>query len=203
MKEIINRWYFGLVLIPILVNLLSGTFALPDLLGNWAITVIGILLIIIILGVIEYAALYKKFKAKIHVPKERDKRIVKELLGILDLPNFKDDVFLQDSWYGYKKVTIRSLIDFQEAADQISGRTSDTELNRLFSDFKISIKEFTSFSSNHLYPNGEIFYAPAKDTDEMKSKVKEVTPIMNGMTDKIYNKLEVLMEYIIYREYID
>ncbi|QYJ67679.1 hypothetical protein [Flavobacterium litorale] len=131
MDRILNKWYFGLIIMPILVNLLTNSIGLPELFNNWIYTTIAILIISTSILMIELYQLNQKYKVLKFTPKESDKKIVVELLETLDVDLFHEKIEEQDSWYGYNQEAIEKAIDFAKKAGLISYRTSDAKANKL------------------------------------------------------------------------
>lgn len=203
MDRLLNKWYFGLIGIPILINLLTNTIGLPDLFKQWDITLIVTLSFLAIILTTELILLSKKLREVKFNPKESDKKIIKNLLATLDIDTFHEDIKGQDSWYGYKKEAIGKTIDFAQDARLISNKTSDKKLNQLLLDSKNAIDDFIAYSSTQLYGNGADWYSPAKDTDFNVEKAKIAQPIMNAKADFAFNKLTLLLDYLRHKNYLE
>ena len=203
MDRLLNKWYFGLIGIPILINLLTNTIGLPDLFKQWDITLIATLSFLTIILTTELILLSKKLREVKFNPKESDKKIIKNLLATLDIDTFHEDIKGQDSWYGYKKEAIGKTIDFAQDARLISNKTSDKKLNQLLLDSKNAIDDFNAYSSTQLYGNGADWYSPAKDTDFNVEKAKIAQPIMNAKADFAFNKLTLLLDYLRHKNYLE
>ena len=106
MGKLLNKWYFGLIVIPILINLLTNSIGLPDLFKDWSMTIIATLSFVIIILSTELILLSKKIRGITFKPKKSDKKIIKKLLTTLDVNAFHEDIKDQDSWYGYKQEAI-------------------------------------------------------------------------------------------------
>ena len=194
----LNKWYFGLIILPVLVNYLTEVVQLPDLFKNWTYTILGILTILIFILVYEIYGLRKENIELKSKPKESDKRIVKTLIDILDINNFHDKIKKQDSYYGYEKEAIFKTIVFAEKAGLISYRTADKKVNELIKKLRESINDFNTYCSLHLYPN-EHFYLPAKGTQEAES----AREIMNKKADVAFEKLTELRTYLKTKNYLE
>lgn len=203
MDKIFNKWYFGLIAIPIFINLLTNTIGLPDLFKQWTITVIATLSFLSIVLTTELILLSKKIREIEFNPKESDKKIIKKLLATLDIDTFHEDIKDQDSWYGYKKDAIGKTIDFAQDAGLISNKTSDKRLNQLLLDLKNAIDDFNAYSSTQLYGNGADWYSPAKDTDYNIERAKTAQPIMNAKADFAFQKLTLLLDYLKHKNYLE
>lgn len=203
MNKLFNKWYFGLIVIPIVINLLTNTIGLPDLFKEWTMTLIATLSFLTIILTTELLVLSRKIKDCEFKPKESDKKIVKSLLTTLDIDMFHEDIKDQDSWYGYKREAIRKSIDFSQDSRLLSNRTSDKELNKLLLDLKNSIDDFNSYSSRQLWRDGDNWYSPVKDTDSNLQKAKKASPIMNAKADFAFTKLTFLLDYLKHKIYLE
>lgn len=203
MEKIINKWYFGLIAIPILINLLTNTIGLPDLFKQWTTTLIATLTFLTIVLATELILLSKKLREVEFKPKESDKKIIQKLLTTLDIDMFHEDIKDQDSWYGYKKEAIGKVIDFAQDAGLISNRTSDLKLNKLLLDLKNALDDFNSYSSTQLYGNGDDWYSPSKDTDFNVERAKTAQPIMNSKAEFAFTKLTLLLDYLKHKNYLE
>lgn len=203
MDRILNKWYLGLITIPIIINLLTNTIRLPDLFKQWSTTVIATLSFLTIVLTIELILLSRKNREINFKPKESDKQIIRKLLETLNIDTFHEDIKDQDSWYGYKKEAIGKTIDFAQDAGLISNRTSDKKLNYLILNLKNAIDDFNSYSATQLYGNGKNWYSPAKDTDYNVEKAKIAQPIMNKKANIAFEKLTLLLDYLKYKNYLE
>lgn len=203
MDKLLNKWYFGIIAIPILINLLTNSIGLPDLFKEWTTTVIATLSFLTIILLTELILLSRKMREIEFKPKERDKKIIRNLLTTLDIDTFHEDIKNQDSWYGYKREAIGKTIDFTQGAGLISNKTSDKKLNNLLFDLKNAIEDFNSYSSTQLYGNGDDWYSPPKDTDFNVEKAKNAQPIMNAKANTAFEKLTILLDYLKYKNYLE
>jgi len=203
MNKLLNKWYFGLIAIPIVINLLTNTIGLPELFQEWTITLITTLSFLTIILVTELIVISRKLKEHEFKPKESDKKIIKTLLTSLDIDMFHEDIKEQDSWYGYKQEAIRKTIEFEHVSRLVSNRTSDKKLNQLILDLKNAISDFNSYSSTQLYGHGNDWYAPAKDTDLDMDRAKKAQPIMNSKANFAFTKLTLLLDYLKYKNYFE
>ncbi len=62
MNRILNKWYFGLIAIPFVINILTNTIGLPDLFKEWTITFISTLSFLTIILSTELYILSKRIK---------------------------------------------------------------------------------------------------------------------------------------------
>lgn len=202
MDRMLNKWYFGLIILPVLVNYLTEVVQLPDLFKNWTYTILGILTILIFILVYEIYGLKKENIELKSKPKESDKKIVKTLIDILDIDSFHDKIKKQDSWYGYEKEAISKTIIFAEKAGLISCRTADKKLNELIKKLKESIDDFNGYCSFRLYSSGH-YYSPAKGTDFNVQKAESARAIMNKKADVADERLTELMTYLKTKNYLE
>jgi len=202
MSKIINKWYFGLIIIPVIVNLLTNTIELPVLFKNWTYTLLVTMAIAILVLITELMILNRKFIRLKEKPKESDKVIIKKLLATLNVDMFHKEIKNKDGWYGYLQEAIHNTIEFVADAGLISNKTTDKKLNSLIEDFKNSLDKFNNFSAVELFPNG-LFYTPAKDTEYNKKRAEEARQIMNRMTDTAFKKLTTLFEYLKDKNYLE
>ncbi|WP_159258785.1 hypothetical protein [Tenacibaculum maritimum] len=202
MTKIIERWYFSLILIPIIINLITANLSSSDFLNNWKLTLIGVLIILCLILLYELSNYKKTIKLLKSKPKERDKRIVKELIETLDIIDFEKSIYEQNSWYGYPQKPIRKTIAFTEKAQSINYKTSDNKLNKLIIVLSDSIYDFNEYAGIKLYSEGE-FYKPAKENEHNLKITEEATPIMNSMTTKSFENLQNLLKYLRERDYLE
>lgn len=202
MDKLLNKWYFGLIALPILINLLTNSIGLPDLFKDWSLTIIISLSFLIIVLLNELTLFSKKIKELNYKPKKSDKKIIEKLLNLLDIDAFHEDIKEQDSWYGYRKDSIKKILEFKEAARLISNKTSDTKLNKLILDLKNALDDFCSFSSKELYGNGD-FYSPAKDSEFNLEKAEKAQPVMNAKAEFAFLKLTLLLDYLKCKHYFE
>jgi hypothetical protein len=202
MEKLLSKWYFGLIILPILVNLLTNAVGFPDLFKEWSVTAIATLSFLVLVLINEIFILSNRLKNIEFAPKASDKKIVKNLLDVLDIDIFHEEIANQDSWYGYKQEAIRKSIDFSQSAGLVSNRTSDSKLNVLILGLKKSIDDFHSYSSKHLYNNGD-FYSPDKNTDYGVDRAKKAQPIMNEKAEDAFAKLTLLIDYLKRKNYLE
>ena len=202
----LNKWYFGLIILPVLVNYLTEVVQLPDLFKNWTYTFLGILTILIFILVYEIYGLRKENIELKSKPKESDKRIVKTLIDTLDINSFHEKIKKQDSYYGYEKEAIFKTIVFAEKAGLISYRTADKKVNELIKKLRESINDFNSYCSIRLYPDPDgQFYSPAKDNFNLQKaeSARAITNKMNEKADVAFGKLTELMTYLKTKNYLE
>jgi hypothetical protein len=203
MSRLFSKWYFGLIAIPLVINILTNTIGLPDLFKEWTVTLIATLSFLTIIFATELILCCRRIKEFEFKPKESDKRIIKKLLATLDIDMFHEYIKDQDSWYGYKKEAIKRTIDFAQDCGLVSNRTSDKKLNKLLLDLKNAIDNFNSYSSSQLYGNGDNWFSPAKDTDFKVEKAKKAQPIMNSKADFAFTKLTLLLDYLKLKNFLE
>lgn len=199
-KKIAEKWYFGLIIIPIVTTYLTEYIQLPDLFNNWNYTVITCLCILSLILIGEIIALTKKVNFS---PSEKDKKTINKLLSTLDVDVFQKDIAEQDSWYGYSKEAIGKVIEFNEDVKLVSNRCVDEKLNTLIDAFSKSLREFQSFSSMNLYGQGPSFFTPAKDSEEEYEKAKNITcPKMNDLAHNAFIDLNEMLNYLNKKNYL-
>lgn len=110
MKKIVEKWYLSLFIIPIILTYLTSYFSLPDIFKNWQYSIIVSLVLLVSILMYELRSLKKQLNT--FVPKKSDKKIIQKLLKELDLDSFHEEIFEQNSWYGYKKEAISKSISF-------------------------------------------------------------------------------------------
>lgn len=160
MNRLLNRWYVSLIFLPALINYLTELIPLPKILGNWQLTLIGSLLIVISILIFE---LYR-LKASLSI-NEKDCDILIKLLNTLNVDLFQKEIFEQDSHYGYLKEPIGNIINFTESSQLLSNRTTDKKLNKLIDNLSDSLDEFTRYSGGQLYGGNDLWYTPDKGTE--------------------------------------
>tara|TARA_R110001632_G_scaffold1883_3_gene8430 strand:+ start:12289 stop:12897 length:609 start_codon:yes stop_codon:yes gene_type:complete len=202
MKKITDKWYVSLFIVPILLTYLTNFLTLPKILSIWEYSIISSLVIIILIFVYEIIKLKKRCNFLDSIPTEEDKKIIKKLLKSIDLEIFEDDVFNQNSWYGYKKEAINNIISFKFKSQLLKNKTRDKHLNSLIIDFNNKLLIFTEYSSTKLYGDSESFYTPLKDSEERKIVARRDCEKMNEMTSNCFKKLEILIEYLKSKKYI-
>ena len=202
MDKLLNKWYFGIVVIPILINLLTSKIGLPDLFREWDLTLISSLTFLTVILSTEYYILWKKHEEVLSKPKTSDKRIIRRLLNSLDVDMFQIEIKEQDSWDGYSKEAVRKTIAFSEEAGLISNQTSDKKLNSLVFNLKEAIDNFNRYSSTKLYSDHEHFYTPAKENERLRKEALEVCPIMNKKAKYAFEQLELLQDYLNKKNYL-
>lgn len=201
MSRILEKWYFSLIIIPIIINLITVDLNLSDFINNWKVTLIGILTILCLILIYELSISKSLIKDLITKPKERDKRVIKELLDTLDIIDFEESIYKQNSWYGYSQEAIKKSILFTEKAESISFKTSDETLNNLITKLSNSIFDFNAYASTKLFYEGES-YKPAKENEYNLRMTEEATPIMNKMTTLSFENLKELLKYLRERDYL-
>jgi len=203
MTKITQKWYIGLIILPIIINLLTSLFDFPVLLRNWNFTVIGTLIIIVAILIYEYHLLKNENKLLRITPKESDKKIIRKLLDILDINMFQDKICEQSCWYGYEKEAIHKTIKFCEKTQLIKYKTSDEKLNILIQDLRNAIKEFEEQATKILYSDNDSSYSPDKKTEFNVNRTKEIYPIVDEKSGIAFKKLEVLLSYLKQRNYFE
>jgi hypothetical protein len=203
MEKIFGKWYFGLVIIPIIINLLTGYFSLPDLLNNWSFTIIITLIITCFILVFEIYELKKENTSLKLKPKKSDKKIVKELLETLDIISFQDKICEQSCWYGYEKSAIHSANDFCIKVSLLKYQTSDEKLNTMLLELKQNIDLFNSLASPILFSDDQYYYSPDKNTDYNIQRTKEIYPLVDEKSKEALKKLNELLMFLKKRNYLE
>ena len=202
MKKIIEKWYLSLILIPIIVNLITARLNVKDFFDNWELTIISVLIILGVILIYEIYSLRKIVISLSYIPKPRDKRIINELLTDLDIEDFENSIYKQNSWYGYTQISIKKGILFTEKAKSINYLTSDLVLNDLLKTLSDSIYDFNDYASSKLYSEGE-FYRLAKENEHNLNISNEAYPIMNNKATKSFQNLQILLKYVRERNYLE
>ncbi|MDQ6471913.1 hypothetical protein RB619_14755 [Flavobacterium sp. LHD-80] len=200
MKKILDKWYLSIFIIPIILNYLTSYFSLPDIFKNWQYSIIISLVLLVFILLYELKNLKKQLN--VFVPKKSDKKIIQKLLRELDLDSFHEDIYEQNSWYGYKKDAISKSISFIYKARLIKNRVTDIKLQVLINNFTDKLNEFHEYSSIHLY-GGDNYFIPNKDNlSENRSLVEQETKEMNRLAKESFFELEKLVEYLKNIEYL-
>ena len=145
--------------------------------------------------------MHNKIKELELLPDNRDIRISNELLSVLGISDFEENIYKQDSWYGYSQGSIKKSIRFCELAFAEQNQTSDDNLNGLIRELAISLSEFHAYSSKKLFNEG-LWYKLAKENEHNLKVSKAAAPIMNKMTSKGYKNLQNLCNYMRKRKYM-
>lgn len=203
MRMILEKWYLSLFVIPIILTYFTSYFELPFVLKNWEYSIITSLVIFSAILIYEIIILKKRIKSLEETPKKTDKKIIKELLKILDIDKFHEEIVEQDSWYGYHRESIHRILVFREKARLIGYKTFDSKINVLINNFLSTLDNFIQFSSKRVYGSGE-WLIPLKDnpTIHPHEKIKKETYEMNKLTHKSFIELEKLLEYLKKKNYV-
>ncbi|MGE6352920.1 hypothetical protein ACQKCJ_03470 [Flavobacterium sp. NPDC079362] len=200
MKRILEKWYLSIFVIPIVLTYLTSYFSLPDIFKNWQYSIIVSLVLLV--SILLYELRNLKNELNVFVPKKSDKKIIQKLLKELDLDSFHEDIYEQNSWYGYKKEAISKSISFIYKARLIKNRVTDNGLQVLISNFTEKLNKFHEYSSIHLY-GGDNYFIPNKDNlSENRSIVEQETKEMNRLAKESFFELEKLMKYAKNNEYL-
>ncbi len=196
MKKIFEKWYVGIVLLPIIINLVTAKLDLPILLQNWNFTIIGTLIITNFIAIYEYRILWKDNKNLNLIPKESDKEIIKNLLDTLDIISFQNKISEQGSWYGYNQKAMQRTFDFCEKARLIKYKTADKKLNNYIQKLRLSLDEFHDKASRILYSDNDISYTPDKRNEVEIEKTKKAYPDVDKKSGESFKILTELLEYL-------
>jgi ferric iron reductase protein FhuF len=202
MKKLLEKWYFSLVIIPIIINLSTSMIRLPASFEDWHYTITAMLVVLVIILIFEKSNASKEIKNIKKTPKNSDKQIVKRLFEMLQIDTFQENFHEQDSWNGYKNSAMSGMFTFEEKALNLSHKTSDDKLNKLIEELHQSVKQFFSITSKVLYSNGG-FYALDKNSDYNIKEAKEFAPKMNSQTDEVYLRLSALYDYAKQHNYLE
>lgn len=200
MTRIVNKWYFSMIIIPIILTYLTSYFNLPKIFNNWKNSIITSLIILIAILIYELITLKKMLVEQSEKPKDNDKKIVKRLLDGLDLDTFHEDIYEQDAWYGYSKDAISCVMNFTMQSRLIKNKTSDKKLNILISNLTKKLNDFQEYSSIRLFGD-RTSYVPNKENGT-REKIKLESLEMNRMTKESFFELEKLTDYLKKKEYI-
>lgn len=198
MKKLLNKWYFSLILLPLIVNYVTQIFDSEFITTDWKNTFIFTLIIICSVLIVELKAAIELSK----LPKEIDKEKIKILLSKLDINSFQMDIYQADSMNGYPQQAIIKVIDFLENADLLQLKTSDKRLNFLIQDFAQQLDAFSYYSGRHLMNNDPYFVPISKWRSDANEELEEETNRMNELAKMSYLKLEKLMHYLRERNYL-
>jgi len=203
MKRFLEKWYMGLIILPILVNILTASLNLQTLLNNWNYTIIGTLIISNLITIYEYKRI-KNENIKIKItPKKNDKRIINELLNILDPDTFQDKIAEQSCWYGYEKKAMKKVFGFCEKSRLITYKTNDSRLNKLIQSLRENLENFTEQSSKILYSDNDYSYTIDKTREHEVKRAKEVYPKIDEKTKESLRILEILLDYAKQKDYLE
>ncbi|WP_111309769.1 hypothetical protein [Confluentibacter sediminis] len=203
MKRIFEKWYIGLIVLPILINLITEYFNLSKLLQNWNFTIIGTLVIIIIILLYELNKAKKEVSSLKELPKKSDKEIIKELLKTLDINEFQSEIVEQSCWYGYRRSSINKLYEFCRKAELLKYKTADSTLNKHIGNLAISIHNFNDLASTILYGDNELTYDPDKKNPVEYEKAKRIYPKVDELSEKAFGVLTEMMKYLKTKNYLE
>ena len=203
MRKVSEKWYISLFILPIILSYLTDYIDLPIIFSNKEYSIIISLCIIIGILIYEVVVLNKRIKSFEEKPKKVDKKIINELLEILDIDKFHEEIVLQNAWYGYHRDDIHRIIEFQEKSKLIGYKTSNQAVNNLINSFVSALDEFTDYSSVRVYGKGD-WLIPFKDNidKDEREKIKLETDKMNDLTKKSFIELENLMKYLKEKDYL-
>jgi len=203
MKRILEKWYIGLIILPILINLITEYFDSPTLLQNWSFTIIGTFAIIISILSYELIKANQEISKLKELPKNSDKKIIKELLNTLDINEFQNEIVEQSCWYGYKRSSINKLYEYCRKAELLQYKTADSTLNKYIKNLAISIHNFNDLASTILYGDNELTYDPDKKNPVEYEKAKKTYPKVDELSKKSFGILTEMMEYLKTKNYLE
>jgi|TARA_B110000261_G_C13062213_1_gene348669 hypothetical protein len=211
-NKITSRWYYVLILTPLLTDLVTNTFK-TDKLDIKTKIIIGLVVIIIVL-VFELLKALKKAKSTVQpipipIPiTSRDKRIINELLKMLDIQDFEEYILNKNAWYGYNRTAMDGIFDFTHEAQKITNQLTDQLLVQKVNIFTQKLIIFTSFTGEHL-GNDDImnkYTLPKNDIGvhhELRQELMEVSDKMNTLAQETKPEFIALMNYLANKQYID
>lgn len=197
MIKTLNKWYFSLVIIPILITYLTNFFSLPKLFEDWKLTIIFSLSILVIILLIEL----KIVNEILSQPDENDKKIIKKLLKKLNLKSFQEDICTVDSWNGYNQDSIHNITKYQYSARLIENKTLDKNLQKLIENFNDKLADFTAFTAHNVSGNNSGFLVPFKDSND-RDRIKQNCDKMNSLSKIAFHELEILLAYLQSKKYL-
>lgn len=201
MKRILEKWYIGLVILPILINLITDYFNSSTLLQNWNFTIIGTLVIIVFILSYELIKANKEISNLKELPKESDKKIITELLDVLNINEFQSEIVERSCWYGYKKSSIKRLYKFCEKSNLLQYRTADPILNKYVKNLVASIHDFNDLASTILYGDDDLTYKPDKAREY--EKAKKTYPKVDELSQKAFEVLTEMIDYLKAKNYFE
>lgn len=203
MRKIFDKWYLSMFIIPIVLTYLTNYIKLPIIFENWEYSIITSFVILTGILLYEIRVLKKQLKTFQEKPKKSDKKIIRDLLDTLNIDKFHEDIVRQDAWNGYHREDIHRIIEFQEKAKLIGYKTSNKKVNELLNSFLIKLDEFTDYSSKRVSGRGD-WLVPFKDNPKIhpREKIKKETEKMNELSQKCFEELEILMEFLKEKEYL-
>lgn len=203
MRKILDKWYLSMFIIPIVLTYLTNYIKLPIIFANWEYSIIASMIILTGILLYEIKTLKKELTILREKPKKSDKKIVRELLEILNIDKFHKEIVRQDAWNGYHREDIHRIIEFQEKAKLIGYKTSNENVNNLINRFLNKLDEFTDYSSKRVSGRGD-WLVPFKDNPKVHphEEIKKETEKMNDLTQECFVELEVLMVFLREKEYV-
>lgn len=196
MQKAIEKWYFSLVLVPVIINYLTDLIPIPKILSNWEITAIGSLTFLSIILTFELIA--EKRNNKLN---KKDVEIINKLLSIIDVDQFQEEIFDAHAGNGYPQRAIRSAIDFTNQSLLLTNLTTDKKLNRLIENFTTSLRAFLDFSGMNLFGERDD-YKPDRNAYNSDLEYEQAMKKMDNLTDSAFDDLFQLIEYAKSRRYI-
>ncbi len=134
-------------------------------------------------------------------PKDSDKNKIQELLSILDVEKFEENICNQYSWYGYEKETFRNVSNFLDHSEKLKYKISNNKLNSILEDFRSDLLEFRNYAGKTLYLEIDCF-KPDKNRDNNEESERQKCELIDQKADKAYTKLKNLLRYLNEYNYI-
>jgi len=203
MKRILEKWYIGLIILPILINIITEYFDSPTLLQNWNYTIIVTLMIVILILSYELINSNKVISKLKESPKESDKIIIKELLNTLDVNEFQIEIVQQSCWYGYKRSSIKKLYEFCRKAELLQYKTADLTLNNYIDKLAKSFHDFNDLASTILYGDNELTYERDKKNPIEYERAKKTYPKVDELSKESFGILTEMMKYLKSKNYLE
>lgn len=195
MKSILDRWYFTLIVIPIILTYLTSFFSLPKLYSDWKLSIIFSLSISILILLHEVIIMRKKIRLRESSLSESDKNTIRKLFKKLDLKMFQEDICEKDSKNGYKSEAIHKIISYRHSASLIKNHPKDEKLNLLLQNFNSSLDVFIEFSSSHLFGGNCGFLVLNKEYLN-RNQLNKNAETMNELSQITYNELIKIIDYL-------
>lgn len=190
-----RKWHLYLTALPFIVYIFILGFGVPfqafDLYVCFVIA-LAIRLISILFQKPQQPVLITTSNFK---PNKQDKKNINELLRILNVEMFEDEIRDKNAWYGYKARAILNTIYFEEAVNDSDLKICDKVLNGLLIDLKDALSDFNDYSAKQLYQVGRRFIL-SPDLDLSKDEAAIAVTVMNKKTEFAFKKLTALLKYL-------
>lgn len=196
MKELIEkRWYIGLVIIPLLYDLITKWIGLDNLVLSKSTFIIISLSVIIISLILEIVFLNKE-KANLEGDKIKANRLYRKLSSTHFINHLKN----HDHNHGYNYDLFETIEDFVISFKDLDNRILNKKLNAKFLCLYSVLESYWKYSSENLITekNGPFTYIGLprellKENDELYQKKANH---LNELSTKAYKELEKLIAYM-------